>query len=251
MIRRTCLILSLALLLSIVWTFPQQPKSRRPIPQFKVCRPLPFLFLLERKQFFSPTFRTRPGAWNCRTTPRWSGRISLTTSPVRTEFTDTTPTWRTIVKFSTFACRRPGARPDGASSAPRRRCSIKWVVKFPLLLCTCYSRDDKSIRLGDVRLHENGKLYTVRGIREILQLERGDRQGGGGRGKRRGAERIGRGTDFEQTTSQDIEDLESKENVAGSAIVNGCVCVCVCVRAREREREIKLSWKRKKKKQQD
>ncbi|XP_031773165.1 U-scoloptoxin(01)-Er1a-like [Apis florea] len=35
MIRRTCLILSLALLLSIVWTFPQQPKSRRPIPQFK------------------------------------------------------------------------------------------------------------------------------------------------------------------------------------------------------------------------
>lgn len=104
-------------------------------------------------------------------------------------------------------------------------------------MCTCYSRDDKSIRLGDVRLHENGKLYTVRGIREILQLERGDRQGGGGRGKRRGAERIGRGTDFEQTTSQDIEDLESKENVAGSAIVNGCVCVCVCVRARERERD--------------
>lgn len=46
MIRQTCLILSLALLLSIVWTFPQQPKSRRPIPQFKVCYLFSFLSFL-------------------------------------------------------------------------------------------------------------------------------------------------------------------------------------------------------------
>lgn len=61
MIRQTCLILPLALLLTVVWTFPQQPKSRRPIPQFKVCHSFFFFsfyfsFLLERRNCFSSPF---------------------------------------------------------------------------------------------------------------------------------------------------------------------------------------------------
>ncbi|CAD1478074.1 unnamed protein product [Heterotrigona itama] len=36
MTRRTCLILScLVVVIAVVWSLPQQPKSRRPIPQFK------------------------------------------------------------------------------------------------------------------------------------------------------------------------------------------------------------------------
>ena len=68
--------------------------------------------------------------WNFRTTPRWSERTSWTTFPARTEFMDITPTWRTIAKFSTFACRRLGVRQDGASSALRRLFSIRWVISF-------------------------------------------------------------------------------------------------------------------------
>lgn len=106
-----------------------------------------FSFGAKELFFFSLlSFRTRPGAWNYPTTPRWSGRISSTISPVKIEFTDTTPTWRTIVKFSTFACHRSEVRPGGASSAPRRRYSIKWVIKFPFLFFyLSHSRDDKSI----------------------------------------------------------------------------------------------------------
>lgn len=70
MIRQTCLILPLALLLSIVWTFPQQPKSRRPIPQFKVRYPFFSFFssfLLSRSErigddrFFFPLFQNKTG----------------------------------------------------------------------------------------------------------------------------------------------------------------------------------------------
>lgn len=106
-----------------------------------------FSFGAKELFFFSLlSFRTRLGAWNYPTTPHWSGRISSTISPVKIEFTDTTPTWRTIVKFSTFACHRSGVRPGGASSAPRRRYSIKWVIKFPFLFFyLSHSRDDKSI----------------------------------------------------------------------------------------------------------
>lgn len=35
------------------------------------------------------------------------------------------PTWTTIAKFSTFACLKLGARPDGASFAQRKPCSIR------------------------------------------------------------------------------------------------------------------------------
>lgn len=233
-----------------------------------------FSFGAKELFFFSLlSFRTRLGAWNYPTTPRWSGRISSTISPVKIEFTDTTPTWRTIVKFSTFACHRSGVRPGGASSAPRRRYSIKWVIKFPFLFfyLSILSRDDKSIELsfdrgkkktlGDVRLHENGKLNTVRGVWEILQLERGDWQGGGGRGKRHGGaacEGIGRGTDFEQTSNvQDVEDLE--ENITGSVIscdrwkMRLFVYVCMCVRVRGRDwiYEELLKERKKREKKQD
>lgn len=66
MIRQTCLILSLALLLSIVWTFPQQPKSRRPIPQFKVCYLFSFLSFLffffgAKELFLSLFFQNKTG----------------------------------------------------------------------------------------------------------------------------------------------------------------------------------------------
>ena len=37
MTRQTCLILSLVVIIAVVWGLPQQPKSRRPIPEFKVC----------------------------------------------------------------------------------------------------------------------------------------------------------------------------------------------------------------------
>lgn len=73
MIRQTCLILPLALLLTVVWTFPQQPKSRRPIPQFKVRHSFFFFsfyfsFLLERRNCFSSPFFLSEQDWGLGTT---------------------------------------------------------------------------------------------------------------------------------------------------------------------------------------
>lgn len=231
MIRPTCLIVSLAVIFAIVSGLPQQPKSRRPVPEFKVCsvKRKRYTMLLENERayynkfnlFFERAlnFRTRPAAWNFRTMRRWFVTISWTTSPVKTEFMDITPIWITIAKFSTFACRRLGDRSDGASSAPRRPCLIRWVI-IRLVSFSRFLTNRLFVSLGDVRLHKNGKFDTLRGVWEVLQFERGDWQGSGGRGKRHGArhERIGRGSDFEQTGDQDVENLEPEEAVAKTVI---------------------------------
>lgn len=180
MIRRTYLIVLLSVIFAIVCSLPQQPKSRRPVPEFKVRRIFIFTQPSIRRsitiyRIFS-NCRTELAVWNFRITRHWSGKTSWITSRARTEFTDTTRTWRTIAKFSTFACRRPEALSDGASFVPRKLFLIKRVVVNSFL--NPFYVSVVTIRFlssGHVRLHEDGEFYTVRGVWEFLQLERSDR----------------------------------------------------------------------------
>jgi len=53
--------------------------------------------------------------------------------------------------------------------------SIKGTKKW-------YSKISLDLFIGDIRMHANRKLDTVRGIGKILRFERRDREGGGGGG---------------------------------------------------------------------
>lgn len=119
--------------IAIVLSLPQQSKSKRPIPVFKVFRHRFLRYFIRnfsRLQFtkisnFFNSSNLKLVVCCFPTTRRSSVRTSSTHFPARIEFMDTTLTWRTNVKCFTCAYRKLEARLDGVLFALLRQFLIK------------------------------------------------------------------------------------------------------------------------------
>lgn len=130
-------------LLAITLSLPQQPKSKRPTPVFKVFRDVDiFVFLFVNRfshglshtrfaiiefpnQFFFSNLKLVACCYP--TTQRSFVRTLSTHFRARTEFTVIMPTWKTSAKCFTCACRKREAQLDGVSFAPLRQFSTKYT----------------------------------------------------------------------------------------------------------------------------
>lgn len=135
MMREKLLAVLFLSFIAIVLSLPQQSKSKRPTPVFKVFRHRFLRYSISqffdiaahRKSSFPIKFSSNLKLVACcfPTMRRSSATTSSTRFPARIEFTDITPTWRTNVKCSTCVYRKLGARLDGVLFAPLRQFSIK------------------------------------------------------------------------------------------------------------------------------
>lgn len=141
MIREKLFTVLLLGLLAIAVSLPQQPKSKRPTPVFKVFINIDiFVFSPFHQQIRHGLSHTRFTiikfvikffsnlklvACCFPTTQRSFARTSSIPFRATTEFTVIMPTWRTSAKCFTYACRKRGDQLDGASFVPPRQFSTK------------------------------------------------------------------------------------------------------------------------------